>query len=59
MRITINIDATPEEFQELFVPSDRQHEFITVTYDAYVEALNRMVSKQVDPHSFTQLREES
>ena len=57
MRITINIDATPEEFQEMFVPSDRQHEFITVTYDAYVEALRRMVTQQVDPHNFTGIRD--
>ena len=53
MKVKIELECTPQEFQELFVPSDRQAEFISVTYDAYVEALGRMVAKQIDPYKFT------
>lgn len=55
MKINIELDCTAEEFQELFIPSERQHEFIRVTYDAYVQALGELVKKQIDPHKFTGL----
>lgn len=55
--MTIELDLTPQEFQELFVPSERQAEFISVTYDAYVEALGQLVKKQIDPYNFTGLRD--
>ena len=58
MKVTIELDVTPEEFKELFVPSDRQQEFVEVTYDAYVEALRKIVLKQIDPHNFTKVRDE-
>lgn len=57
MKINITIDITPEEFQELFIPSEKQHEFLTVTYDAYVQALGQLVRKQIDPYNFTGLRD--
>jgi len=56
MKVNIEIDMTPEEAKELFVPSDKQTEFMTKTYDAYVIALREMVLKQVDPHDFTGMR---
>ena len=58
MKILIELDVTPEEFKELFVPSDRQQEFVEVTYDAYAEALRRLVLKQIDPHNFTGTQDE-
>ena len=53
MKITIELDVTPDEFKELFVPSDRQQEFIEVTYNAYADALRKLVLKQIDPYDFT------
>jgi len=58
MKVTIELDVTPEEFKELFVPSDRQQEFVEVTYDAYAEALRRLVLKQIDPYNFTGIQNE-
>ena len=58
MKVTIELDVTTEEFKELFVPSDRQQEFVEVTYDAYAEALRRLVQKQIDPHGFTGTQDE-
>ena len=51
MKIKIDIDLTPDEAKELFVPGDKQTEFMTKTYDAYVTALQNMVWDQVDPHN--------
>ena len=50
MKIKIDIDLTPDEAKELFVPSDKQNEFMTKTYDAYVAALQNMVWDQIDPY---------
>ena len=57
MKVTIELDVTPEEFKELFIPSERQAEFMNVTYDAYVDALADVVKKQIDPYNFTGLRD--
>lgn len=57
MKVTIELDLTPQEFQELFVPGDRQQEFISVTYDAYVQALGDLVKQQIDPYNFAGLRD--
>ena len=51
MKIKIDIEITPDEAKELFVPGDKQHEFMTQTYDAYVAALHGMIWDQVDPHN--------
>ena len=51
MKINIEIDLTPEEAKELFVPGDKQTEFMTKTYDAYTAALQGMIWDQVDPHN--------
>ena len=58
MKITIEMDCTPEEFQDLFVPSARQEEFVRVTYDAYVDALQKMMWKNIDPHRFINPKDE-
>ena len=52
MKINIEINLTPDEAKQLFVPGDKQAEFMTKTYDAYVAALQGMVWDQVDPHDF-------
>jgi len=44
---------TPEEAKEMFVPGDKQTEFMQVTYNAYVKALNNMIMDHVDPFNFT------
>lgn len=51
MKIKIDIDLTPEEAKELFVPGDKQQDFMVKTYDAYVRALQDMVWDQIDPHN--------
>lgn len=53
MKVNIEIDMTPEEAKELFVPSDKQHEFAVKTYDAYIEAVNNFVINMVDPNNYT------
>lgn len=58
MKIKIEIDCTPDEFQDLFIPSERQEEFVRVTYDAYVDALQKMMWKNVDPHGFINPKDE-
>ena len=52
MKLNIEIDGTPEEFQELFVPGEKQTEFMKLTYDAYVAALQKMIAQQIDPYEF-------
>jgi len=52
MKIKIEMDITPEEFQEVFIPGDKQEEFMYKTYDAYVSALSDMWIDQIDPHNF-------
>jgi len=52
MKVTINIEGKPDEFQELFIPTEKQAEFATMTYDAYCAALKKMIWEQIDPHMF-------
>lgn len=51
MKIKLEMDLTPDEFQELFVPGDKQNEFMHKTYDAYVAALGDVWLDQVDPYN--------
>lgn len=55
MKIKIEFDLTPEEAKELFVPSDKQADFSIMLYEAYIDALNKLVIKHVDPYNFTGL----
>ena len=50
MKVKVELDLTPQEFQELFVPSEKQQEFLTMTYDAYTKAFQKLVQRQIDPH---------
>jgi len=50
MKVTGEVDLTPEEFQELFVPGDKQTEFTTRVYDAYTQAFTQFMKRQIDPH---------
>jgi hypothetical protein len=52
MKVNISIDLTPEEAKDLFVPGNKQQEFMTQTYDAYVAALKGMVWDQIDPYNY-------
>lgn len=52
MKIKIEMDITPQEFQEVFIPGDKQEEFMYKTYDAYIAALSSLWMDQVDPHDF-------
>ena len=51
MKIKIEMDITPDEFQEIFIPGDKQTEFQLKTYDAYVAALGNVWLDQVDPYN--------
>ena len=53
MKIKLEMDITTEEFQELFIPGERQQEFQMKLYDAYSEALKKFMWNQVDPYNFT------
>lgn len=53
MKIKIELDLTPEEAKELFVPSEKQTEFMTATYNAYIKALNSTIKEHIDPFGFT------
>jgi len=57
MKIKIEMDLTPDEAHELFVPGDKQHEFMVKTYDAYCKALKDMVWDQIDPHDMFRRKE--
>ena len=52
MKVNIEFDGTPEEFREMFVPGEKQTEFMKITYDAYVSALQKMIAQQIDPYEF-------
>jgi len=56
MKVKIELDLTPDEAKELFVPSDKQNEFMRVTYDAYVKAVQATVLDHVDPFNYTGLK---
>ena len=59
MKIKIEMDLTPEEAKELFVPGDKQTEFQMKTYDAYVKALQGMVWDQVDPYNMFKRKDDN
>jgi hypothetical protein len=59
MKVKIELDLTPEEAKELFVPSEKQTEFMRVTYDAYVRAMQSTVMDHVDPYNFTGLKKKN
>jgi len=51
IKVTMTIEMRADEFEDLFVPGDAATEFRMKTYDAFVEALHRLVEKQIDPNN--------
>ena len=47
----ITVDITPEEFQELFVPGDKQSDFAVKVYDAYAQVFTEIAKGQIDPYN--------
>ena len=47
MKIKIEVEATPDEVQDLFVPSGKQKEFAEALYKAYIDAMSKTVSGAV------------
>ena len=56
MKVKLEIDLTPDEAKELFVPGDKQTEFAMMLYDQYVKALHETTWKHVDPHNMMEMR---
>jgi len=48
MKIKLEIDATPEEVQDLFIPSNKQKEFVEALYKAYIDAMSKTVTNVVN-----------
>ena len=47
MKIKIEVDLTPDEVQELFIPGVKQKEFAGELYKAYVGAMAQTVTSTV------------
>jgi len=47
MKVKIEIEATPDEVQDLFIPSGKQKEFAESLYRAYIDAMSKTVSGAV------------
>jgi hypothetical protein len=58
MKVKLEIDLTPDEAKELFVPNGKQTEFMTMLYDAYVDALHETTWKHVDPNNIMGFRKD-
>lgn len=56
MKIKIEMDLTPEEAKELFVPGDKQTEFMHLTYNAYAQAVSKTLWDHIDPYDFTGMK---
>jgi hypothetical protein len=48
--VKVEVDLTPEEAKELFIPSEKQHEITVMLYNAYCDALKRTFWSHIDPH---------
>lgn len=51
MKIKMEMDLTPEEAKELFVPSEKQSEFSLKLYDAYTKMVQETVLNHIDPNN--------
>lgn len=58
MKIKMEMDLTPEEAKELFVPSDKQSEFSLMLYDAYVKMVQETVLNHIDPNNMMGFRKD-
>ncbi len=48
MKVKIELDITPEEVQELFIPGDKQQEFFAAIAKAYTEAMANAAASAFD-----------
>ena len=48
MKLKIELDMTPDEAQDLFIPSDKQKEFAQEMYRAYINALTTAATGAMD-----------
>jgi hypothetical protein len=53
----ITLDMTPEEFQALLVPSEKQSEFAPEAYNAYVKMFHESMMQNIDPHNMFRPKE--
>ncbi|MEK9694996.1 MAG: hypothetical protein VW270_04475 [Candidatus Poseidoniales archaeon] len=58
MKIKIDLDLTPEEAKELFVPSEKSNEFYMLLYDAYTKAVHETLWKHIDPNDMMGFRKD-
>ena len=56
MKVKLEIDLTPDEAKELFVPGDKQTEFVMMLYDQYVKALHETTWEHIDPHNMMRMQ---
>jgi len=47
MKIKVEVDLTPDEVQDLFIPSSKQKEFAQAMYAAYIDAMTKAASGAV------------
>ena len=47
MKIKVEVDISPDEVQDLFIPSNKQKEFAQALYKAYIDAMSKTVAKTV------------
>ena len=59
MKIKIELDMTPDEVQDLFIPSTNQKEFAEALYRAYIDAMSKTVSSTVSKAFKKRFRDES
>ena len=48
MKINIEIDLTPEEAQDLFIPGEKQQEFVAALAKGYTEAMTNAAKGAFD-----------
>lgn len=53
MKINIEIDLTPEEAKELFVPSEKQAELGTQLYQSWLEAVQKSTWDMMNPEKYS------
>lgn len=57
IKVTMTIEMRADEFEDLFVPGEAATEFRMKTYDAFVDALHRLIERQIDPHQMLRSHE--
>jgi hypothetical protein len=53
MKVTIEIDMTPEEARELFVPSDQQAELGRQLYQQWFSAVQKSTMDMMNPANYS------